>query len=304
MKDSREDFLARRKSGIGGSDCAAILGLSRYRTAYDVWLDKTSDTVVEQQSDILSLASYLEEFTANKYAEVSGYKVRRWNAEIIHPQYPFIKGNVDREIMRAPLGLGVLECKALSHFNFKKVEMYGLPEEYICQIQHYFVCGDGRYRWGAFAVLDRDNGKLLTFNVFPDRNLGQAIVDASVVFWQENVLKGVPPVQNTAAVVLPHVDGKVTDMNDDTELAELLNQRKEMKNLVDETRELLDGVDDRIKSKLETVDIAECSGYRVYYKGSSRTTLDSKRIQKELPDVYAKYSKVSEASRSLKIYNI
>ena len=38
---TQADWLALRKSGIGGSDIAAILGFNRYRGAYDVWEDKT-----------------------------------------------------------------------------------------------------------------------------------------------------------------------------------------------------------------------------------------------------------------------
>ena len=37
---SRDAWLAARRSGIGGSDIAAICGLSPYQTPYDVWLDK------------------------------------------------------------------------------------------------------------------------------------------------------------------------------------------------------------------------------------------------------------------------
>ncbi|MGM9936457.1 MAG: YqaJ viral recombinase family protein, partial [Candidatus Ornithomonoglobus sp.] len=37
---SREDWLRERKKGIGGSDAAAILGMNRYRSAFDVYADK------------------------------------------------------------------------------------------------------------------------------------------------------------------------------------------------------------------------------------------------------------------------
>ena len=37
----RDQFLAGRKKGIGGSDVAAILGFSPYKSPYQLWLDKT-----------------------------------------------------------------------------------------------------------------------------------------------------------------------------------------------------------------------------------------------------------------------
>ena len=307
-KMTREEFLVRRKSGIGGSDVAAVMGLSKYRTPYDVWRDKTSDVVIEQQSDILALSSYLEDYTAQKYAELTGYKVRRRNAEIKHPKYSFLKGNIDREICLCSSGAGILECKALSNFNFKRVEMYGLPDEYILQLQYYFLCGNGKYLWGAFAVLNRDNGKLLTFPVTPDHQLGKMIEEKCVAFWNDYVLTETPPPENDAKAVssesIPKIEGSVTDMNDDTELASLLKQRGEMKSLCDETKELLNNVEEKIKDKLGDIEAAECSGFRVYFKGSKRTTLDSAKIKKELPDIFEKYSKTSETGRSLKFYTI
>lgn len=37
---NNQDFTCKRSHFIGGSDLAAILGLSPYRTAVDVWLEK------------------------------------------------------------------------------------------------------------------------------------------------------------------------------------------------------------------------------------------------------------------------
>lgn len=48
---ARDEFLHRRRAGIGGSDIAAILGLSKYKTAYDVWLDKRGEAPAEDESD-------------------------------------------------------------------------------------------------------------------------------------------------------------------------------------------------------------------------------------------------------------
>ena len=47
----RAAWLAGRKSGLGGSDAAAVLGLSKWRTAVDVYMDKLSDGHEQEQSD-------------------------------------------------------------------------------------------------------------------------------------------------------------------------------------------------------------------------------------------------------------
>ena len=45
---TREQFLRERRSGIGGSDVAAILGLSRWKTAYQVWQEKTGRAAIDR----------------------------------------------------------------------------------------------------------------------------------------------------------------------------------------------------------------------------------------------------------------
>ena len=48
---TREEWLKVRKLGLGGSDMSAVLGVNQWRSPLDVWLDKTSDTVEEKESE-------------------------------------------------------------------------------------------------------------------------------------------------------------------------------------------------------------------------------------------------------------
>ena len=305
---TREEFLLRRKSGIGGSDVGAIMGLSKFRTAFDVWHDKITDEINLEPNDILDLSSYLEEYTAQKYAAVTGHKVRRLSKELIHAEYPFLKSNIDREICLDERGVGILECKALSTFNFKRVEMYGLPAEYAAQIQHQYLTGNGRYTWGAFAILNRDNGKLLTFEIAPDAEFQKEIIRLCVPFWTECVEKRTQPVIDNAAaekaIIPPKHDGSITDMSDDETLNSLAAQRTENMALLDEAKALLAQTDALIMEHLGDTEAAECRGARMYYKSSVRTSLDSTRLKKEKPEIYKEFSKTSETARSLKFYKI
>ena len=76
---ARTDFLKRRKTGIGGSDVAAVLGLSKWKTPYQLWVDKTSDNVVEEESEILHFGQVLEQVEADEYARRNRVKVQRRN---------------------------------------------------------------------------------------------------------------------------------------------------------------------------------------------------------------------------------
>lgn len=309
MSMTREEFLLRRKTGIGGSDVAAVMGYSKYRNAYDVWLDKTSDDVDLEPNDILDLASYLEEYTAQKYAAITGHKVRRLTKELIHAEYPFLKSNIDREICLDERGVGILECKALSTFNFKKVEMYGLPNDYVAQIQHQFLTGNGVYKWGAFAILNRDNGKLLTFEMLPDVEFQKEIIRICVPYWTECVEKRIQPVIDHAQsdkkeLSVPKYDGTITDLTADETLNTLAAQRIDNAALVEEAKALLAQTDAAIMEHLGDLEAVECAGARMYFRSTKRTTIDSIRLKKEKPEIYREFSKVSESARSLKFYKL
>ena len=41
---SKEQWLRYRKQGIGGSDVASLLGISKWKSEIELWLDKTNQT--------------------------------------------------------------------------------------------------------------------------------------------------------------------------------------------------------------------------------------------------------------------
>lgn len=43
-KLSKEEWLKWRKRGIGGSDVASLLGISKWKSEIELWLDKTNQT--------------------------------------------------------------------------------------------------------------------------------------------------------------------------------------------------------------------------------------------------------------------
>lgn len=302
----RMEFLTRRRSGIGGSDVAAILGISKWKSAYEVWKDKTDDSpVVDIQSDVLSLASYLEEYTAQKYSVATAYKVRRRNTLLVADDHPFLIGNIDREILGDPRGVGILECKAVSRFFFSRIELYGLPDDYTLQMQHYFHCGNQKYRWGAFAILCRESGRLLYFEVAPDAALYAEVEPKLVEFWGQ-VETNTPPVESVLPPLpdAPKYEGKLEDFNADAALAGMLKEYDEVTAMLKDAGDLADSVKQRIADHLQSHEAVECAGRRVFYKSSRRSSFDSKRFKLDHPDDYYKYVKEIETQKSLRIYNI
>ena len=76
----KKEWLLCRKQGIGGSDAGAICGLNSYRTAMQVYLDKTSEEVEEIDNEAMLQGRDFEDYVARRFMKATGKKVRRANA--------------------------------------------------------------------------------------------------------------------------------------------------------------------------------------------------------------------------------
>lgn len=118
----RETWLRDRKKGIGGSDVAAVLGLSPWRTPLDVFNDKTAETVDDKpQSDAAHFGTILEDVVAEEFARRTGFKVMRFNKTI--SQNPgahaggvgWARANLDRVIVNPAIAKTVRFTSEASH---------------------------------------------------------------------------------------------------------------------------------------------------------------------------------------------
>lgn len=141
-----------RKSGIGASECAAVMGASRWMSPYKLWMIKTGRyTEEEQQTPAQVWGSIHEESIANYFAQATGHKVRRVSETLRHKEYPFILCHIDRKIEGLPK---LLECKFAI---FNREEMWGesgtddVPLYYIIQVQHQLAVTG--YQEAYLAVL-------------------------------------------------------------------------------------------------------------------------------------------------------
>ena len=71
---TREDWLAERMRGIGGSEIAAVMGLSRWKSPLAVWAEKTNKLPDDplKQSEIMEIGLELEEYVAQKFEKRTG----------------------------------------------------------------------------------------------------------------------------------------------------------------------------------------------------------------------------------------
>ena len=97
---SDEEFTQSR-TGIGGSDQATLLGLSPYSCLYELWLKCTGETMpVQKETFEKKRGHILEELVAEMFRNQTGYIVLDDTSIYVHPQYPYLRANLDRIYQR------------------------------------------------------------------------------------------------------------------------------------------------------------------------------------------------------------
>lgn len=182
---------ARRVLGIGSSDAPAILGISRYKSAYQLYLEKLGvQQASKGESEQIRWGNILEEPIAQRYAEETGRSVR-------NPREPgkfflersrtveFMVASVDRYTInpeRPDDGEGVLEIKNAHFFVGKSwLDEQEPPLEFQVQLQHQLsVTGK---RWGSIAAVI--GGCRFVWADLPrDDEFIELLIQQEAEFWQ------------------------------------------------------------------------------------------------------------------------
>lgn len=226
---THEEWLARRKSGIGGSDMAAILGISPWRTPLNVWLDKTGRAAEQPPTLSQEIGNYLEPLAAKKYEEETGRRVRKCNVLLKGAEDGDVRiGNVDRlcfcEDGKLPWrkNLGVVTDRALEIKTTKMDEWDDVPDYYKAQALHYMGMMP-TVKAFDFPVLFVARGTMRIYTVERDDSVIRDMADAAKAFWNDYVLKDTPPPATNESdfkTLWPrHVEGKTAVASEEVERA-------------------------------------------------------------------------------------
>jgi len=191
---NHQEWLDARRKGIGGSDAGAILGVNKYKTPLDVYLDKTGQAPDIEDNDAMYWGRALEDIVAYEYAKRTGKKVRRNNAILVHPEHKFMLANLDREIVGEP---GILEIKTAARADdWGEPGSDEVPESYLAQVMHYMAVTGAQFADIAVLIAGR---KFQTYTIQRDDQLIEHMIDVERDFWENNVYRLVPPDAKTMA---------------------------------------------------------------------------------------------------------
>lgn len=284
-KLTREEWLAERRKGIGGSDAAAIVGMNLYVTPYTLWADKTGRLPEKPDNEAMRQGRDLEQYVADRFTEETGKRVRRHTAIIRNPEYPFAHANIDRAVVGEPAGL---ECKTTSIMNLKKFRNGEYPENYYVQCVHYLAV-TGWERW-YLAVVILNQG-FRWFTIERDQAEIDALMQAERDFWNTYVVPDAPPAvdgrlptSETLESIFPggEAPGQPLDLFG---RGEVIKKYLSTRQLIRAYERELEECRQILQQDLGNQETGVCGDYSVTWKQQSRSTFDAKRFTADHPEL-------------------
>ena len=293
--DWTQEAKEARKQYIGGSDAAAILGISRYRTPLQVWAIKTGQVVPPNIDDVVAvkLGVKLEQAVAEFFMDATGKKLEKVTKTIHHPKYPFLAANIDRRVVGEKAGF---EAKTTNQFKASEWEEDEIPAEYLIQCIHYMavtglkawyiavLIGNMYFRW---KKIDR-NDKIIN-----------DMVNKEVAFWKNFIVPKVMPMQICSAdssilyALFPQAaPDSIIELDDEAQkICEIRDSSlADMKALGMQ----IDEYSNTLKAMLKSHEVGITKVYKVSWKNQSVRKLDTIRFKREEPGLYEKYSPKTE----------
>jgi putative phage-type endonuclease len=178
--------LGDRRTYIGASDIAGVIGVSPFTSPIELWQHKHG--LLEQDvNDAMRMGTLLEDAICQLYEEREGVRTHRRNAPYVHPVYPFIQGHVDRLVMGHPLGMDAKASLYAPGYGEDGTDQ--VPPHVRVQMAIYMGLSK-RERWDVALLRDM---RLRVYHLTHDPELYEALVAEAVRFWTEHVLTGIPP---------------------------------------------------------------------------------------------------------------
>lgn len=180
--DDRAAWLAARKVGIGASEIAAVLGVSPFCSALELWARKTGRIVEEEkaQTERMFWGLELEEKIARVTCQKAGVVIQTLAPGVFsHDDHKWMLASPDGIVVDSGGNICSLEVKNIDTFAAKKWE--NIPEHYLLQCQQQMIVMDAQRclwggliggNWHVWAWIERDEKEC------------RRIIDAGNEFWK------------------------------------------------------------------------------------------------------------------------
>ena len=191
---TEEEWKQYRYQGIGGSDVAAVCGISPWKTTRDLYEEKVQKRSLHSDEDgwvAKEIGKRLEELVVQIFMKKTGLRPYAVRKMFRHPAYPFMLADVDY-FVEIDGEICIIECKTTFSFNKEEWENGGIPRHYELQGRHYMAVANVN-RVIFLCLYGNNEETFFMRSIHRDHDLEDELIEQETWFWNNNVLAGNPP---------------------------------------------------------------------------------------------------------------
>ena len=187
------EWLAERRNGIGASEVPAILGVDRYKTGLDIWLEKRG--LAERTGDDTGpqrVGRFAEPMIAKLYADTVGVSLRDV-PRVRHPDFDMLFASADRMVVGLDdAWLYPVEIKNRGGIprGWGDAGTDHIPQAVAVQVHVQMACYD-LDRADVAALLGGNDFRVYT--VHRDPTIERVILERVAEWWQRHMVQGEEP---------------------------------------------------------------------------------------------------------------
>lgn len=236
--ENEDQWLAERVKDVTSTDVSALFDLSPYKTAFELYHEKSSGQVTRiPDNERMKWGRRFEAPIALGVAEDEGWEIEKLNVYMRDPDAR-LGSSFDYLITSSSDGPGILEIKNVDGLQYKnKWTEDEAPEHIELQIQHQMLVSG--YKWTALVAMVNGNSPKIIYRDF-DEDIGKAIRAKAEAFWQMVNTGFAPPAdysRDADVIARIHAQanaGEIFDASGDNEIATLAFEYQQAGKTIDD----------------------------------------------------------------------
>lgn len=192
-----------RRGHLGGSDIAPIFGRSQWKSAYDLYEEKTAPEFIvpevePKREKLFKRGKRLEPWVIEMLEEEQGIFVQKRNQVHYDPEYPWMRAEIDFEYVDDS-GMCNGDVKTVSPFAAAEWGAEGtdeIPLGYCLQFMWGMMI-TGNPKCLVAVLIGADD--LRVYKVDRDEELITAMREKAIEFWTKHVIPKIPPPASTVS---------------------------------------------------------------------------------------------------------
>ena len=319
-----DEWLEWRRRGIGGSDAAAILGVSPFATARDLYYDKLKVISYEDgESNWVAkkVGHLLEDLVAEIFHVKTGFRIYQVKKMFYHPVYTYMLADIDYFIELPNGKTAILEIKttnynAKDHWWCDGQEI--VPINYEIQGRHY-MCVMNIDEVYYCCLYGNNEDEVIIRHIVRDLDYEAELIDLEGNFWNNHIQTQIPPpytedgdlIIESARRHFGPADENAPDIELSVPLASSVVRYTELqaeKSVLNQEVKRVDNEMKRLQGRIVVEMGRSCvatatgsdGSYTITYKPVLKSGIDKAgltRLQAQHPDIYEEYVTVSESRR-------